>query len=103
VISPDDKADAERLDILAQTNDGFKIAEEDLRLRGSGEFSGTAQAGEGAVLLGDFVDDFALYARAKADADDLVGRDPDLALPEHRALREIVDDDVTARAMFVSS
>jgi len=103
VISPDDKADAERLDILAQTNDGFKIAEEDLRLRGSGEFSGTVQAGEGSVLLGDFVDDFALYARAKTDADELVGRDPDLELPEHRALREIVDDDVTARAMFVSS
>jgi len=54
-------------------------------------------------LLGDFVDDFALYARAKTDADELVGRDPDLELPEHRALREIVDDDVTARAMFVSS
>ncbi len=103
VISPDDKADAERLDILANTTDGFKIAEEDLRLRGGGEFSGTLQAGDGAALLGDFVDDFALYARAKADADDLVGRDPDLTRPEHRALRELVDDDATARAIFVSS
>jgi ATP-dependent DNA helicase RecG len=103
VISPDDKADAERLEILANTTDGFKIAEEDLRLRGGGEFSGTLQAGDGAALLGDFVDDFALYGRAKADADDLVGRDPDLSRPEHRALRELVDDDATARAIFVSS
>jgi ATP-dependent DNA helicase RecG len=103
LISPDDKADVERLGILAETTDGFKIAEEDLRLRRGGEFAGTLQAGDGAALLGDIVDDFALYARAKADADDVVARDPDLTRPEHRALREIVDDDATARAIFVSS
>jgi len=103
VISPDEQGDVERLQILAETNDGFKIAEEDLRLRREGEFAGTLQAGGDSGLLGSVVGDFALYMRAKADADALVAGDPELARPEHRALREILDEEVTARAMLVSS
>ncbi len=103
VISPDEQGDVERLQVLAETNDGFKIAEEDLRLRGEGEFAGTLQAGGSGGLLGSVVGDFALYMRAKADADALVGADPNLARPEHRALREILDEEATARAMLVSS
>jgi ATP-dependent DNA helicase RecG len=102
LISPDDRAGVQRLEILARTTDGFEIAEADLRLRGEGEFAGTAQAG-GAGLLGDVVSDFALYMRAKADADELVGADPGLELPAHRGLRAYVDDDANARATFVSS
>lgn len=102
LIAPGDRAAVERLDILAQTRDGFVIAEEDLRLRGEGEFSGTAQAG-GRTLLGSVVSDFALYMRAKAAADSLVGADPDLARPEHRALRSLLDGDADARSIFVSS
>jgi ATP-dependent DNA helicase RecG len=103
LIAPDDRGDVERLEILARTTDGFEIAEEDLRLRGEGEFAGTAQAGGGATLLGDLVSDFAVYARAKADADALVAADPALAWPEHAALRSLLDDDVNARATLLSS
>jgi ATP-dependent DNA helicase RecG len=103
VISPDQRGDVERLQILAETTDGFKIAEEDLRIRGEGEFAGTLQAGGGGGLLGSIIDDFALYMRSKADADALVASDPELARPEHRALREMLDEETTARAVLVSS
>jgi ATP-dependent DNA helicase RecG len=102
LIAPDDRAFVERLDVLARTTDGFEIAEEDLRLRGEGEFAGTAQTG-GAELLGSLTADFTLYMKAKADADELITRDPDLALPEHAALRAVLDDDARARASLVGS
>jgi ATP-dependent DNA helicase RecG len=102
LIAPDDRGSVERLEVLARTTDGFEIAEADLRLRGEGEFAGTAQAG-GGTLLGSIAGDFALYMRAKADADALVSSDPQLARPEHAGLRDLLDDDATARATFVSS
>ena len=102
LVAPSDRSYVERLEILARTTDGFEIAEEDLRIRGEGEFAGTAQAGGGA-LLGSVVSDFAIYARAKADADALVARDPALALPEHRGLAEYVDEERGERATLVSS
>ncbi len=103
VIAPSDRGAVERLDILAQTSDGFVIAEEDLRLRGEGEFSGTAQAGGGGGLLGSLVSDFALYMRAKAAADALVRADPELTRPEHHALRRLLDGDADTRSVFLSS
>ncbi len=102
LIAPDDRGGVERLEILSRTTDGFEIAEADLRLRGEGEFAGTAQAG-GGTLLGSIAGDFALYMRAKADADELVGSDPALERPENAGLRELVDEDASARATFVSS
>ncbi len=103
LIAPDAKPDLERLDIMTRTTDGFDIAEADLRLRGEGEFAGTAQAGGGAGLLGSIVSDFALYMRAKAEADALAARDPGLERPEHRALRAYVDVDLNARASLIGS
>jgi ATP-dependent DNA helicase RecG len=102
LIAPDDRSHVERLQILADTTDGFKIAEEDMRLRGTGEFAGTAQAGE-IDLLGDVVQDFALYMQAKADADALLDADPDLSLAEHRAARALLEGAADARAVFLSS
>jgi ATP-dependent DNA helicase RecG len=103
LIAPDDRADVERLEILARTNDGFEIAEEDLRLRGEGEFAGTVQAGGGSGLLGSLVSDFALYMRAKSDADALVARDPGLHFPEHAGLRERLGAEAGSRAILLSS
>jgi ATP-dependent DNA helicase RecG len=103
LIAPDERGDVERLQVLAETEDGFKIAEEDLRLRGEGEFAGTQQAGGGSGLLGSVVSDFALYMRAKADADALVARDPGLLLPQHARLRALLDAQADTRAMLVSS
>ena len=103
LVTPDDRGDVERLDILARTTDGFAIAEEDLRIRGEGEFAGTAQAGGGVGLLGNVISDFALYMEAKRDADAIVAADPRLERPEHLGLRSFVHDEATARATLVSS
>jgi ATP-dependent DNA helicase RecG len=103
LVSPDERGDVERLHILEETTDGFEIAEADLRIRKGGEFAGTQQAGAAGELLGNLTDDFALYMRAKADADALAAADPELKRPEHRALREILGEDAGARAIFVSS
>ena len=90
LIAPDEFADAGRLEILARTTDGFEIAEADLRLRREGELVGTEQSGRSS-LLGSLVDDFAVYVRAKADADEVIGHDPQLAAPEYRALRRSIE------------
>ena len=103
LIAPDDKHDVERLDILARTTDGFVIAEEDLRLRRAGEFAGTAQAGGEGGLFGDVEREFALYMKAKADADALVAADPQLARPEHASLESLLNENASARAMLLSS
>ena len=102
LVAPDDRGEVERLEILAATTDGFEIAEADLRLRREGEFAGTAQAG-GTTLLGSVVSDFALYMRAKADADALVATDPSLERSEHRGLRRLVDPEAEARATLLDS
>jgi len=103
LVAPDERADVERLEILESTTDGFEIAEHDLRLRGEGEFAGTAQAGGSSGLLGSLVSDFALYMRAKADADALVARDPALRRPEHAGLRERVAAEPGANVTLLSS
>ncbi len=103
LIAPDERGDVERLEILAGTNDGFAIAEADLRLRGEGEFAGTVQAGGTGALLGSIVGDFALYMRAKAAADAIVSLDPKLMRADHRTLRTLIERDSDARAVLISS
>jgi ATP-dependent DNA helicase RecG len=102
LVPADDAGDVARLHVLEDTTDGFEIAEADLRLRNAGELAGTAQAGEMGTI-GDLVDDFALYMRAKAAADAIVARDPELRDPEHDALRAMVDANVSARALLVTA
>jgi ATP-dependent DNA helicase RecG len=102
LVTPDDAAEVERLHVLEETTDGFEIAEADLRLRKAGELTGTAQAGE-AGTIGNIVDDFALYMRAKEAADAIVSADAELAAPEHRALRALLSASASARAMLVTA
>jgi ATP-dependent DNA helicase RecG len=62
----------QRLKIMLETNDGFKIAEEDLRLRGPGEFFGTRQHGLPEFKIGDIINDYAILKLARDDAFELV-------------------------------
>lgn len=81
----------ERLEALARTDDGFRIAEDDLRIRGPGEFLGTRQSGLAELRVADLVTDVLLLERARRDAFDLVRRDPALereGAPVARALAE---------------
>jgi len=77
----------QRLAIMCETTDGFRIAEEDLRLRGTGELFGTRQHGLPDVRIGDFTEDIETLERARDDAAELVAGDPRLEQPEHAALR----------------
>lgn len=66
----------ERLKIISRTTDGFKIAEEDLRLRGPGQFFGTRQHGLPELKVANLVDDYALLRTARADAFAIAERRP---------------------------
>ncbi len=77
-----------RLEVIASTSDGFRIAEEDLRLRGPGEFFGTRQHGLPELRVGDIVADYPLLRMARKDAFELVAADPELRDPKHVNLRE---------------
>ncbi|MEO6913283.1 MAG: ATP-dependent DNA helicase RecG [Candidatus Baltobacteraceae bacterium] len=103
LIAPDDAAQAERLRILTESTDGFVIAEEDLRLRGPGQFAGTQQAGMIDFKVADLVRDIEIYRRAKAIAERIVDEDPALSRAEHAGLRVLIDGAPSARAMLLSS
>jgi len=77
----------QRLAILRETEDGFRIAEEDLRLRGGGEVLGTKQSGLPALRLADLARHAELIAVAHDDARLVLERDPDLSGPRGEALR----------------
>lgn len=79
-----------RLEILKQTNDGFKIAEEDLKLRGPGDMFGTAQSGDMKFMLGDIYNDYELLLKASEEAAAILKEDPDLSKPQNRKLHDTV-------------
>ncbi len=79
-----------RLTTLRQTEDGFRIAEEDLRLRGEGEILGTRQAGTPGFRLADLTEHARLLAIARDDAELILRRDPELTTERGAALRALL-------------
>src|SRR5205085_11405966 len=77
----------ERLRVIEETTDGFRLAEEDLRIRGPGEFLGTRQSGLPDLKIAT-LGDIALIEEVRRTAFALVEQDPELARPEHALLRE---------------
>ena len=75
-----------RMQAILSTNDGFVLAEEDLRLRGEGDLFGQRQSGLPGLRLASIVDDFDLVAASRDDASVIVASDPTLAMPEHGLL-----------------
>jgi ATP-dependent DNA helicase RecG len=78
----------QRIDAMVATQDGFRLAEVDLGIRGPGEFFGTRQSGLPEFRAGSLLTHARLLEEARQDAMQLVARDPGLRFPEHRALRE---------------
>lgn len=76
----------ERLNVIASTSDGFRIAEEDLRLRGTGEFFGTRQHGIPELTIADLGRDFDILKLARRDAFGMVRSDPKLGTQGHRVI-----------------
>ena len=90
VASPRNPLARRRLEVLEGTHDGFKIAEEDLRLRGPGEFFGTRQHGLPELKVADLIEDFELLRLARRDAFAIVKDDPALEAPHHQQFRRQV-------------
>jgi len=103
LVYPDDNVESERLEILTESTDGFRIAEEDLRIRGAGEFAGTAQSGAADLWIADLVRDIDVYRAAKRVAESLLANDPGLRKPEHAGLRAALERQPTTRALVLSS
>ena len=78
----------ERLKTMVSTNDGFKIAEKDLELRGPGEIEGTRQSGALNLKLADLLQDKHLLETARNLAMELLDKDPELASNENLAVRD---------------
>jgi ATP-dependent DNA helicase RecG len=76
----------QRLRVLASTTDGFKIAEEDLKLRGPGDFFGSRQHGMPAMRLADLTGDMRLLQESQQAALTLLSDDPGLEKPENRGV-----------------
>lgn len=77
----------QRLRVMCETSDGFRIADEDLRLRGPGDFFGARQHGLPELKIADMSADFELLKLAQDAAREILSQDPSLELPEHRGLR----------------
>jgi ATP-dependent DNA helicase RecG len=84
----EDNAENERLQAMAQTNDGFVLADLDLKQRGPGEFLGTRQSGYASGLRMASITDVALIEKARIQAQRLFDEDADLQKPEHALLAE---------------
>ena len=78
----------ERIRTMVRTNDGFEIAETDLRLRGPGNIEGTQQSGMLRFLLADLARDGQILAAAREVAARILDGDPSLSAPEHARLRQ---------------
>ncbi|HJV34843.1 ATP-dependent DNA helicase RecG [Geomonas sp.] len=76
-----------RLQVMVETNDGFRIAEADLSIRGPGDFLGTRQAGLPELKVADLLRDGGVLEQARKEAFSLVEADPDLNAPGHERLR----------------
>lgn len=80
----------QRLKVMENTNDGFKIAEEDLNIRGPGDFLGTRQSGLPDFRVVNLLTDASLLQKARDEAFNIIKTDPGLSMPEHVVLKEII-------------
>jgi ATP-dependent DNA helicase RecG len=84
----EDATENERLQAMAESTDGFFLAEKDLQIRGPGEFLGTRQSGYASSLRMASITDVKLIEKARTQAQKLFEQDPDLSQPENTLLAE---------------
>ena len=90
IADPTSEEGIERMQVISSTTDGFRIAEEDLRFRGPGDFIGSRQSGLPDLRVADLVRDKAVLERARLAARELIGRDSFLAAIECQQLKDEV-------------
>lgn len=80
-----------RIQVMVRSNNGFEIAEEDLNIRGPGEFFGTRQSGIPNFKIANIISDAALLETAKKEAMQLVKDDPRLNEPAHQLMKQMLN------------
>ena len=80
-----------RLGVMERSTDGFVIAEEDLAIRGPGDFVGTRQSGLPVMTVADLARDQRLMLAARDDAREILARDPELLESEHAGMRALLE------------
>ncbi|MCR5100887.1 MAG: ATP-dependent DNA helicase RecG [Butyrivibrio sp.] len=92
-INTSEKDEAKkRLETMNNSNDGFVIAEEDLKQRGPGDLFGVRQSGEMNFKVADIYTDSAYLKKAAAFAEKILKKDPDLSLPEDENIKKFLDE-----------
>jgi ATP-dependent DNA helicase RecG len=86
-VAPEENA---RLSVLASTEDGFKLAEQDLQMRGPGDLLGTKQIGLPPLRIADLVRDAEILTKARSVAQRIIEQDPTLEKEEHSKLNRQV-------------
>ncbi len=87
-------ADAkQRLKIMCETNDGFKIAEKDLEIRGPGDIEGTQQSGLLNFKLANIIEDKNILEAARITAEKIIAEDPGLSAPGNRCLKDFLNQE----------
>ena len=81
-----------RLDVMTKTNDGFVISQEDLRMRGPGDFFGSRQHGLPEMHVADLSADMRVLKQAQLEAQETLNADPHLDAPENRPLRDRITE-----------
>jgi ATP-dependent DNA helicase RecG len=87
-----------RMETMVRTNDGFEIAEVDLKLRGPGDITGTQQSGVVNLKIADLVKDGPILELARQSAAELLHRDPELMLPENKIAGRILSNKMNRRS-----
>ena len=80
--------EAERLKVLTETNDGFKVSEEDFKLRGSGDIFGNRQSGDMSFNIADFKRDFDILLKAREDSEEFLKKYKD----NYKYIMDLIDD-----------
>lgn len=89
LVSASKSQDAKkRMEVMCGTSDGFKIAEEDLAIRGPGDYFGTKQSGVPSLIMGDIVKDEKLLVEARNVAVEMIYKDPELESGENAAIKK---------------
>ncbi|MBI1883047.1 MAG: ATP-dependent DNA helicase RecG [Chlamydiae bacterium] len=105
VLEGDPKTEegVKRLQTMVDTQDGFKIAEADLSIRGPGEFLGTRQHGLPEIRFGNLLTDVDIIQQARQEAQILLEKDPVLKSFQHQGLREKVEKRFLEKSLFLKA
>ena len=80
-----------RIETMVRTNNGFEIAETDLKLRGPGDLMGTQQSGALDLLIADLGKDGAILEQARQEAREIIDNDPELSNPSHQVIKKQIE------------